>query len=72
MDGAQISKNETSVEAAMKKFTSVITVINYPQNHWITLQFHTKKEILEVFDSMVPFDMKHRSEQIRKVRSNNS
>jgi hypothetical protein len=52
----------------LKSFTSVITVMNYPEGHWVALQFHPKKEILEVFDSMAPNPFKHRMEEIHKVR----
>jgi Ulp1 family protease len=56
------------VEVALKSFTAVIAVINYPQGHWVTLQFDPKKEILEVFDSMAPKPFEHRMEKIEKVR----
>jgi hypothetical protein len=46
----------------------LITVINYPQNHWVTLQFLPKREILEVFDSMAPNGVESRIEKIGKVR----
>jgi Ulp1 family protease len=55
------------VEVALKSFTAVITVINYPPNHWVTLKFDPKKEILEVFDSMLPRPFKPRMEMIEKV-----
>lgn len=56
------------MEVALKSFTAVITVINYPEDHWVTLQFDPKKEILEVLDSMEPKSSKHRLEMIDKVR----
>jgi hypothetical protein len=59
------------VEAALKSFTAVVTVINYPENHWVTLRFDTEKEILEVFDSKQPEKSKgrmKRMEEINKVR----
>lgn len=55
------------MEAAVKKFTAVITVINYPQNHWVTLQFDPNRELLEVFDSMAPRRSEHRLEKFEKV-----
>jgi Ulp1 family protease len=57
------------VEAAMKNFSSVITVINHPQYHWVTLQFSPKREVLEVFDSMSSQHVELQMEKIRKVRS---
>lgn len=62
----QISKDKTNVEVALKSFTAVITVINYPPGHWVTLQFDPKKEVLEVFDSMAPKPFKRRLEKIGK------
>lgn len=59
------------MEAALKSFTAVVTVINYPENHWVTLWFDTEKEILEVFDSKQPETSKgrmKRMEEINKVR----
>jgi hypothetical protein len=64
---AQISKHEANVEAAIRNFSTLITVINYPKNHWITLQFNPKEEILEVFDSMAPSRGEGRMEKLRKV-----
>jgi Ulp1 family protease len=58
------------VEVALKSFTAVITVINYPKGHWVTLQFDPKKKILEVFDSMAPKPFKNRMEEIDEVRYN--
>ena len=52
----------------MKAFTSVIAIINYPQNHWITIQLNPKSKILDVFDSMAPKQVDHRMQKIRKVR----
>jgi hypothetical protein len=56
------------LDAAIKNYSALITVINYPENHWVTLQFNPKKEILEVFDSMVPSNVERQMEKIRKVR----
>ena len=66
--GVQISKNETNVEDAMQAFTAVITIINHPQGHWVTLLFHPKQQILEVFDSMASTHMKKQMEKMEKVR----
>ena len=65
--GAQISKGAADVATTMNTFTAMIAVINYPSDHWITLQFNSKKEILEVLDSMAPKNTMHRMEQIQKV-----
>lgn len=56
------------MEVALKSFTAAITVINYPQGHWVTLQFDPKEEILEVFDSMAPNSLNRRMEKLDKVR----
>lgn len=50
----QILKDAPSVYAAMNAFTAVITVINYPKGHWVTLRFDPKMKVLEVFDSLAP------------------
>lgn len=63
----KISKHASDVYAAMKTFTAVITVINYPENHWITLQFNPKSQILEVFDSLAPRDFAPRKKKLEQV-----
>jgi hypothetical protein len=50
----KILKHAPDVLTAMNAFASVTTVINFPKNHWITLRFNPKTEILEVFDSLAP------------------
>jgi hypothetical protein len=55
------------VEVALKSFTAVITVVNHPPGHWVTLQFDPKTEILEVFDSMEPKNWEQRRKKIAKV-----
>jgi Ulp1 family protease len=65
--GAQISKHEANVEAAIKNFAAVITVINYPENHWVTLQFDPKRKLLEVFDSLAPKRSERQLEKLGKV-----
>ncbi|KAF8808584.1 cysteine proteinase [Phlegmacium glaucopus] len=49
-----ILKHAPDVLTAMNAFASVTTVINFPKDHWIALQFNPKTEILEVFDSLAP------------------
>jgi hypothetical protein len=65
--GTQISKGATDVVAGMKAFTAVIAVINYPHNHWVTLQFNPKIKMLEVLDSIAPKHVAQEMENIRKV-----
>jgi Ulp1 family protease len=65
----KISKQASDVYAAMNMFTAVITVINYPTNHWITLRFDPRNLILEVFDSLAPKDFSHRKQKFEQVGS---
>jgi Ulp1 family protease len=64
----RISKKEINLGAAINTFTAVITIINYPKDHWVTLPFNLKEQVLEVFDSMAPKHAKQRMENIAKVR----
>lgn len=66
--GAQISKHEPNVDAAIRNFSAMIVVANHPTGHWITLHFNPKENILEVFDSMAPHSVESQMEKIRKVR----
>lgn len=68
VSGAQISKGAADVTAAMKAFTAVIAVINYPNDHWVVLQFNPERQMLQVLDSMAPIHDAHRMQKFRKVR----
>lgn len=63
----KISKQASDVYAAMKMFTAVITVINYPDDHWITLRFNPKDLILEVFDSLAPQNFSRQKQKFEQV-----
>jgi hypothetical protein len=63
----KISKHASEVYAAMKIFTAVITVINYPKDHWITLRFNPKSQILEVFDSLAPQKFSPQKQKFEQV-----
>jgi len=63
----KISKQASDVHAAMNMFTAVITVINYPEDHWITLRFNPKNQILEVFDSLAPQKFSRQKQKFEQV-----
>jgi len=51
----------------MNRFMAVITVINYPKDHWIALRFNPKTQILQVFDSMAPQDFANQKRRFEQV-----
>lgn len=63
----KISKHTSDISAAMSKFSGVVTVINYPKNHWMTIRFDPERQTLEVFDSLSPQNFSHRKQNIHQV-----
>jgi hypothetical protein len=64
---SKISKKASDVYTAMKMFTAVITVINHQGDHWITLRFNPKVQILEVFDSLAPQNFSRQKRNFEQV-----
>jgi hypothetical protein len=63
----KISKNSADLSTAMNNYTALITVKNEGKNHWITLRFHPKEKILEVFDSLQLKKFSSSKEKYKKV-----
>lgn len=63
----KISKHASDVHASMKMFTAMITVIHYQKDHWITLKFNPKSQILEVFDSLAQRNFAPQKQRFEQV-----
>jgi hypothetical protein len=68
-NNVKISKKSHDLSAAMNKYTAVIAVMHDNKNHWITLRFHPKGMVLEVFDSLQLKCFSSSKEKYKKVSS---